>query len=114
MTAELEWDSCDSAKSSQSLADGRILGKVLYAHDLAVGEHGRFKEEAVITVNKDNVESVINFPLYKFMNKESKHLGSCWGLSWIFSKAYSDVAHYLSAIVINIQNDVANKDFQSR
>ena len=60
------------------------------------------------------MESVTTLPLYRFMNKEGKHLGSCWGLPWIFSKAYSDVAHYLSAIVINIQSDVGNNYFQVR
>ena len=105
-------DSCDSPESSLSLDDSKILGKVLYAHDSAIDEDERFEKGAIITIKKDNVKSVTTLPLYEFMDKDGKHLGLCRCLPWICSEVVSDVDQYVSAIVMNIQNDVSDDDFQ--
>ena len=107
-----ELDSCDSATSNLSLTAGEILGKVLYAHDLAVDEDNRFKKGATVKIKKDNVENVTTLPLYEFLHTDGKQLGLCRGLPWICSEAVSDVEQFISAIVMTIQNDVSNNDFE--
>lgn len=103
---------CDSTTSFLSLTDGEILGKVLYAHDSAVDEDKRFKEGEIITIKKYNVQSVTTLPLYEFRNKDGKQLGTCRALPWICSQVVSDIEQYIFAVVITIQNDVSDNDFQ--
>ena len=59
-------DSCDSAASSLSLTNSKMLGIFLYAHDLAVDEDDRFKMGATVKIKKDNIENVTTLPLYEF------------------------------------------------